>query len=454
MSGALKKSCLITGGNPIRGSLRCFGAKNFATKAMVAALLGESPSTLSNMPDIGDTRITAEMLTSVGATVQLSGTEMSIDPTSLRAPNVRRPDSGSNRIPVLLLAALLHRFDEVIVPTMGGCTIGARPVDFHVAALRAFGAEVEDDGHHLIARRKGPLKATHMQLPYPSVGATETCLFLSVLARGRSVITNVANEPEITALITMLNLMGAVIHTGSDREICVDGVERLEGTRMAVLGDRIEAASMACLACASDGDITVEGIRPETLSNFIPYFRTVGGGVELMGNETLRFFRKSALRPSILETNVFPGFATDWQQPFAILLTQADGISLIHETVYENRFGYLAALNAMGARTQLTTKCLGGSPCRYKDKGFNHSAIIIGRTELHATESIEVPDLRAGLAYIIAAALAQGTTRLTNLELVERGYGDIISRLANLNLNIMAAKESFCPSGKTQIAKA
>ncbi|RIK15909.1 MAG: UDP-N-acetylglucosamine 1-carboxyvinyltransferase, partial [Chloroflexi bacterium] len=150
-------------------------------------------------------------------------------------------------------------------------------------------------------------------------------------------------EPEIFELITMLRSMGAIIFTTPNREIRIDGVHELSGTNMPILGDRIEAASWACLACASNGDITVHGIRPETLGNFLSYYQLVGGGIELKGGESIRFFRRGAIRPTMIETDVYPGFSTDWQQPFAILLTQADGISVIHETVYEKRFGYLKA---------------------------------------------------------------------------------------------------------------
>jgi UDP-N-acetylglucosamine 1-carboxyvinyltransferase len=206
---------------------------------------------------------------------------------------------------------------------------------------------------------------------------------------------------------------------------------------MQVLGDRIEAASWACLACASDGDITVHGIRPDTLGNFLGYFQQVGGGIELLGPKSMRFYRKEVLRPTIIETDVYPGFSTDWQQPFAILLTQANGISIIHETVYENRFGYLKALDKLGARTQLTTSCLGGTACRYHEMSHEHSAIILGPTPLTATDQpITIPDLRAGLAYVIAAAIAQGTSIVTGTHYLERGYGDIVPRLTAMNLKI------------------
>lgn len=205
---------------------------------------------------------------------------------------------------------------------------------------------------------------------------------------------------------------------------------------MPILGDRIEAASWACLACASDGDITVRGIRPEILGNFLSYYQLVGGGIELKGTDNIRFFRRGPIRPTMIETDVYPGFSTDWQQPFAVLLTQADGISVIHETVYEKRFGYLKALNKLGGKTQLTTHCLGSVPCRYLDHGHEHSAIIMGPTPFHNADEIAIPDLRAGLAYVIAAAIAPGETLVTGIPFLERGYGDIVPRLTAMNLQI------------------
>jgi UDP-N-acetylglucosamine 1-carboxyvinyltransferase len=429
---------LIEGGQPVVGEIQCLGAKNFATKAMVAALLGDTPTTLVNVPPIGDVDITREMLQSIG--VQVSTPDngiLHIDPSTMNQPEVLMPHTGANRIPILLLGALLHRFERVMVPVVGGCQIGTRKVDFHLQAIEDFGGQITDTADGYIAARQGPLKGAHIQLPYPSVGATETCLYLGVLAEGRSTIQNAAIEPEIFELITLLRSMGAVIFTTSGREIRIEGVKRLSGTQMTVLGDRIEAASWASLAGASDGDITVHGIRPETLGNFLSYYQQAGGGIELKGATSIRFYRKEALRPAIIETDVWPGFSTDWQQPFAILLTQANGISIIHETVYEKRFGYLKALDKLGAKTQLTTHCLGGTYCRYRESSHEHSAIIIGPTPLHANEEpIAIPDLRAGLAYVITAAIAQGSSLVTGVHFLERGYGDIVPRLTAMNLPI------------------
>jgi UDP-N-acetylglucosamine 1-carboxyvinyltransferase len=426
----------IVGGGAVSGELVCLGAKNFVTKAMVAALLGDTPTTFTNVPPIGDTDITQEMLESVGVKISRDGNTMVIDPSSIKTGEIPTPHSGSNRVPVLLLGALLHRCGEVKVPFVGGCKIGARSVDYHLDSLKLFGATVDATEDGFVAKVRGRLRGAIVELPYPSVGATETSIYGAVLAEGRTIIKNAALEPEIFELITMLRGMGAVIFTTSGREIRIDGVERLHGTTVEILGDRIEAASWASLACATDGEITVQGIRPETLGNFLSYFVEVGGGFDIIGPKSIRFYKKTDLKPIVIETDVWPGFSTDWQQPFAIVLCKAKGISIIHETVYENRFGYLKALERLGAKVQLTNHCLGSIPCRFSGKNHMHSAIITGPCDLIANGELEIPDLRAGLAYIIAAATAKGTTYLSGVPYVERGYGDIVPRLQRLNLQI------------------
>lgn len=429
----------IIGGEPVNGELTCYGAKNFATKAMIACLLGDSATTLTNVPPIGDVQITADMLRSLGVTVtwDLDTKTMVIDPTTATDAHVRQPHSGANRMPILMLGALLHRFDEVSVPMLGGCIIGARGVDFHLDAIQDFGAKIIEGEGGYIAQKLRRLKGTHFKLKYPSVGATETCLFLAACAEGTSVIDNVAIEPEIMELVTMLRAMGAVIYTNSGREFRVEGVPSLSGCNMHILGDRIETASWASLAAAVDGSITVHGIRPETMGNFLASFRQAGGGFDLIDSDSIRFYRARKPQAIHLETDVYPGFSTDWQQPFAVFLTQAEGVSVIHETVYENRFGYLKALKKLGADVQLSVHCMGSLPCRFRGKGHEHSAIISGVTPLTAIdEPLEIPDLRAGLAYVIAAAVAKGTTILRGVPMIERGYGIIEERLSGLGLKI------------------
>jgi UDP-N-acetylglucosamine 1-carboxyvinyltransferase len=429
----------VTGGRPVKGEIACYGAKNFINKALVAACLGDTPTRLTNVPPIGEVQILVEMVQGLGAKVawdKAAGT-LELDPRGIKDWHMKMPDSGSNRIPILFIPVLLHRFGKARVPVLDGDAIGARKVDFHIEAGKLFGARVEhEEGGFLAEANGGGLQAIHYTLPYPSVGATESCLLYSVMAAGTTVIKNAAVEPEILALVAMLRAMGAIIFVTPGRELRVQGVSKLHGTNIHCLGDRIEAASWASLACATDGEITVHGIQPDTLNNFLAYYRQVGGGFDLLGEQSLRFYRAGELKPIMLETDVYPGFATDWQQPFAVLLTQAQGISVIHETVYESRFGYTRVLNKMGAKIQLSTECI-GKPCRFEHRGHEHSAMITGATKLTALDKpVEVPDLRAGLAYVIAAAVANGCTTLTHVERIERGYGDIAARLGGLNLAI------------------
>jgi UDP-N-acetylglucosamine 1-carboxyvinyltransferase len=392
---------------------------------------------LHNVPRIGDVEITQLLLESLGVNIENQGNSMAVDPTNLHLSEASMPDSRTNRIPILLLSVLLHRFNKVTVPVVGGDDIGKRKVDFHICALEAFGAKIEHHPDRYIATKNEPLHGCEITLPYPSVGATETCIFLSVLARGLSIIKNIAIEPEITELITMLRCMGAVILFTGNREITIHGVEHLSGTDVHIIGDRIEAASWASLACASDGLIKVEGIKPSLLGNFLSYYKMAGGGYRIVDENAIEFFRETKLKPISIETDVFPGFSTDWQQPFATVLTQIEGTSTIHETVYEYRFGYLDVLNKLGAKTKVTDQCVGSAICRYHGMGHNHSAIIDGKTKLTAIpEPIKVPDLRAGLAYLIVAVIADGTTILTDAEQIERGYGNLVIKLQNTNLKL------------------
>ena len=429
----------VKGGIPIKGNITCMGAKNLATKAMVASLLSAEQTILKNVPNIGDVKITKELLVSAGVKVtweKEKGTIV-IDPSSIKSSEVFLPDSRSNRIPILLLSILLHRTGQAMVPTVGGDLIGKRNVDYHLKALKMFGATVKKQNNKYIAKTHHRLHSCHINLLYPSVGATETCIFLGVLAQGTSVIRNIAIEPEIMELITMLRSMGAIIFLSNYREITICGVEKLDGTNFYITGDRIEAAAWASLACASNGEIKISGIRASLLGNFLPHYTKIGGGFRLINDETILFFRKQILQSTEIETDVFPGFSTDWQQPFATLLTQCNGTSVIHETVYEKRFGYLAMLNKLGANTEVVSSCLGKIKCRYDGMDYQHSALIKGPTKLKAVDQhIFIPDIRAGLAYLIAAVLSDGTTTLAAAEQIERGYGDLSQKLKDTNIRL------------------
>ena len=431
---------IIKGGKPVTGKIKALGAKNFVTKAMVASLLADGESQLFNVPHIGDVDITAEMISSTGAKIFFQEDTLVINSSAIHTHKVTLPQSGTNRIPILMITPLLHKYGKAEVPILGGCNIGLRKVDFHINALIKFGATIKENEGGFTAYADN-LKGCTIELDYPSVGATETCLLLGSVASGTSVIKNAALEPEIQNLILFLKAMGANIYSSSSRDIIIEGNKNLHPASINVIGDRIDVASWACLACATNGEIVVENIEPYLINNFLSYFQIVGGGFKIYRDNSIKFYRSGPLRSTVLETDVFPGFSTDWQQPFAILLSQAEGVSIIHETVYENRFGYLSDLNVLGLKSQLSQNCLGSLPCRYKNQNHKHSAIIQGPSKLYSDNLfINVPDLRAGLAYIIASAVADGVTTIGNHKLIERGYGNLIERCKNLSMDFYFSK--------------
>ncbi len=321
--------------------------------------------------------------------------------------------AGSSRIPILFCGPLLHRLGHAFIPDLGGCHIGDRPIDFHLAALRQFGAVVDKapEGLHLTA--PNGLHGTKFELPYPSVGATEQVLLTAVRAEGVTELRNAAVEPEIIDLICVLQKMGAIIKVHTDRVIEIEGVPRLRGYDHRPIADRLEAASWACAALATKGDIMVRGARQVDMMTFLNVFTAVGGAFEVDDSPTggIRFWHPGdELRAVALETDVHPGFMTDWQQPLVVALTQARGLSIVHETVYERRFGYTDALNTMGATIQVYRDCLGGTPCRFGRRDFRHSAVIAGPSKLHAADLV-IPDLRGGFSHLIAALAAEGTSQ-------------------------------------------
>lgn len=410
----------ITGGQPLLGDMAISGAKNGASKMMIATLLTDDDVVLSNVPRQQETEITQEIITTVGARVEWVDEHTLRTTTPSITSNFVRELSRKNRISVLAIAPLLHRAGEAFVPLVGGDRIGPRPVDFHVDALEKMGAVIEEtpEGYHATAP-KG-LKGALIELPYPSVGATETVLLAGVLANGRTMIRNAAGEPEIKELIMMLQNMGAIIQINANRSIEIMGVEKLHGTQARVMPDRIEAASYGSMALGTAGEIFVRGAQHTHMMTFLNAVRKVGGEYEVKPDGII--FRGSRQLNGIeLETDTHPGFMTDWQQPFVVALTQAQGTSVVHETVYKERFGYTEALKKMGADITLFSNCLGEIDCRFKGQNYKHSAVITGPSKLHAAE-VEVPDIRAGLAFIVAALVAEGTSTLTGIHHLDRGY--------------------------------
>ncbi len=430
----------VEGGSPLYGTISVRGAKNFVPKAMVASLLGHSPSQLRNVPLIRDVDVVRDMLNLHGVDVIFDEEEgvMILDPSHVDSATPTEIDalSGSSRIPILFCGPLLHRLGEAFIPELGGCVIGDRPIDFHLETLRRFGAEVEKtaEGIRLTAPKDG-LKGTQINLPYPSVGATEQTLLTAVMAQGITTLTGAAIEPEIMDLINVLQKMGAIISVDTDRTIRIEGVERLEGYSHTALPDRIEAASWGSAALATRGDVFVRGAHQPDMITFLNTFRKVGGAFDVE-EDGIRFYHPGgSLKPIVLETNVHPGFMTDWQQPLVVALTQADGLSIVHETVYENRFGFVTALRKMGANIQVYTECVGSAPCRFQAKNFHHSAVISGPTPLHGAD-ITVPDLRGGFSHLIAALAAEGVSHVSGIDVISRGYEHFMSKLLKLHAKV------------------
>jgi UDP-N-acetylglucosamine 1-carboxyvinyltransferase len=425
----------INGGKPLSGRVDLKGAKNLVTKAMVAALLGETPSVLKDVPAISDVEVVSRLLQLHGVTISHNTEtgEMHLDPSQVEQARMVDIDAhaGSSRIPILFCGPLLHRLGEAFIPGLGGCEIGDRPVDYHFEVLRSFGAVIEKlpTGTRLSAPEG--LHGAKISLPYPSVGATEQVLLTATMASGKTELTGAAIEPEIIDLISILQKMGAVISVDTDRVIRIEGVRSLKGYNHRALFDRNEAASWAAAALATGGDIFVGGASQSEMMTFLNVFRKVGGAFEI-AEDGIRFYHPGTeLTPVVIETDVHPGFMTDWQQPLVIAMTQAQGLSIVHETVYENRFGFTEALKQMGAQIQIYRECLGGHPCRFGQRNFFHSAVISGPTKLHAAD-IRVPDLRGGFSHVVAALAAEGTSNVSNVQLISRGYENFLEKLTAL----------------------
>ncbi len=432
----------IKGGAPLKGAVKAAGAKNAITKLLVASLLSDKKCVFYNVPDIGEVDITVALCKEIGMSIQWDRAAgvMEVITKELRSSYIPQRFSGSNRIPILMIGALLGRTDEdIIVPTVGGCPIGKRPVDFHIDALTKLGAvieyrEMKKEGAYFAHAHNG-LKGTVITLPYPSVMATENTMLAAVTARGITVIKNAATEPEVIDLILFLQKLGAIITVDVDRTITIQGTRRFYEVEHTVVTDRIEAASFGMAAISTKGRVFVEGAQHLNMITFLNKLREVGGGFEIRHNG-IEFYYDGPLQGGIhLETDVHPGFLTDWQQPFVTLLTQATGSSVIHETVYENRFGYTETLAEMGADISCFRQCLGGKQCRFASQGYYHSVVIKGPTPLVAKE-ISIPDLRAGFAYVMAAMLASGTSVLHGLPYLDRGYENLVGKLGGLGADI------------------
>jgi len=428
----------IEGGVPLKGQVRAAGAKNAMTKLLVASLLSDKPCTFYNVPDIGDVRVTVELCQEIGMKVEWDRRAgiLHCQTKEIKTSYIPQRFSGSNRIPILMIGALLGRTEQdVIVPTVGGCKIGCRAVDFHINALTKLGASVElremKRERAYFAHAHEGLVGAVADFPFPSVGATENAILAAVSARGTTILRNAAIEPEIMELILFLQKIGAQISVEADRTIRIVGTRTFYETEHTVLADRIEAASLGMAAIGTKGSVFVKGAQHTTMMSFLNKLRELGGGFTIK-QDGIEFFYDGPLQGSLhLETDVHPGFMTDWQPPFTVLLTQATGASVVHETVYENRFGFTSALRDMGCDISLFKQCLGSKPCRFCSQSFYHSIVVKGPTPF-TPRSLTIPDLRAGFAYVMAGLMAPGTTAISGVYFLDRGYERIVEKLQSL----------------------
>ncbi len=428
---------IFEGGKPLVGEVSVRGAKNLVTKAMVAALLADTPSTLKGVPAISDVAVVRGLLEAHAVTVteDVDG-ELVLDPRGVKSAHFAEIDAhaGSSRIPILFCGPLLHQLGEAFIPDLGGCRIGDRPINFHLDALRAFGAELEKSYEGIRLKAPQRLVGAKVDLPYPSVGATEQVLLTAVRAKGVTELTNAAIEPEIIDLIAILQKMGAIIVVEPNRTIVIEGVESLQGYDHRAIADRNEAASWAAAALATRGDIYVRGAKQQDLMTFLNVYRKVGGLFDI-DDEGIRFRHPGGpINPVVIETDVHPGFMTDWQQPMVVALTQAEGRSIVHETVYENRFGFTDALVQMGANIEVYKEGIASITRRVPRRPLEQAAVITGPTPLHGA-NIRVPDLRGGFSHVIAAVTAQGRSEVSNIGIISRGYEHLLQKLDGLGVS-------------------
>ncbi len=408
---------VVEGGRPLEGTLRVSGAKNAALPLLAATLLTDEPCLLRNVPDLQDVRTLLTILGHVGLRAEQRGPNtfgfQVTDEGSCEAPY----DLVSRmRASIYLLGPLVAKRGEARVALPGGCVIGLRPVDLHIKGLRALGAEVELEHGTVVARAPGGrLRGARMHLAGPcgsSVGATANVLMAACLAEGQSVIEGAACEPEVVELIRLLRAMGARIAGAGTSRLVVEGVERLHGAQQTVVADRIEAGTFLMAAAMAGGDVLVEDVRLDHLGAVTEVLSAAGVELHEEAPDLVRVRRDGPLRPVEVTTLPYPGFPTDLQAPLVTLLTQANGVSVVRETIYPERFMHLAELNRMGADA--------------RKEGA--AAVLRGATPLQGAE-VEATDLRAGAALVLAGLVAEGRTVVRGLHHIDRGYEALEDKL-------------------------
>ncbi len=432
---------VVEGCEPLHGLIRLGGAKNVSYKLMISALLGEEESRILNFSHISDVELVKDMINSLGARAYNAGERtMFVDPAKLHSWEIGPEYGEGSRASTMFLGPLLHKFGKARLPFPGGDKIGKRPIDRHLASLEALGVRFTVEKDALYAETDG-LVGTTFRFPKSTHTGTETMLMTAVVAQGTTIIENAAEEPEIDDMIAFLNAMGGKIRRRAHRVIEIEGVKKLSGAIHKIMPDQNEAVSYAVAAILTKGDIIVENARHQHMEAFLEKLDEIGGGYEV-GEYGIRFFHKGELRATDVETAIHPGFKTDWQPLWAVLLTQATGTSVIHETVQQRRFQYADALQKMGVKCEFYNPEVTDPDKVYQ---FNmeddlpedmHAMKITGPVELQPI-TYEVPDLRAGATILLASLIATGESIIIDEgSHIERGYESITERLNSMGAKI------------------
>ncbi len=407
----------IEGGHRLTGTVNIKGSKNTALAVMSGVLLAEGVCTLTNVPDLSDTRAKAKLLQQIGAQVEWKGDTLLVDASSIQAEELDESLVRSIRTSFYMLGPLLARTQKVVLPSPGGCRIGARPVDFHIKGLEKLGAKIRLDGGVYYSEAK-KLKGAEIYLDYPSAGATQHLMTAAVLAEGSTVIDNAAMEPEITSLASFLNTLGARVEGAGTSKITIEGVPKLIGGSFRIPADRLQAGTYLLAAAITYGDITVTGVLPEHQTALAKKLIEAGADVS-EGPDWVRVNVDRKLNAIKVMTMPHPGFPTDMQQPMAAVLAIANGTSFVEETIYENRIGHIQELNRMGANIRLEGR----------------TAVICGVPKLFGA-SVEASDLRAGASLVLAGLGAEGNTTVHRIDHIDRGYQGFMETLRDLGATI------------------
>ncbi len=418
---------VVVGGNRLSGTVRISGGKNSVLAILPACLLSKGVCTIHEVPRLRDVFVMKEVLECLGAKVSFTGNTMSVDATMVDTVEVPDRLTRMMRASNLVMGPLLSRFKNVKVAYPGGCSIGSRPMDQHLRGMKDLGAEVTEK-YGFIEAKAVKLKGAEICLDFPSVGATENIIMAASLAEGVTILRNAAREPEITDLQNFLNNMGANIKGAGTDVIKISGVKELGGTEHIINPDRIEAGTFIVMTAITNGDIMITNVIPEHLEAVIAKLREAG--VDIIEDEKgIRVKRKRRIKGVDLKTMPFPGFPTDMQAQIMVLMSLAEGTSVITETIFENRFKHVDELRRMGANIKLEGRV----------------AIIKGIKNLSGAY-VEISDLRAGAALVAAGLAAEGATVLENINHIERGYENFEQKLRNLGAQIIRVnglKSSF-----------